>query len=94
MKSKAQYKTGNKLDVHAIDLAVFLEKYKDDTILLKMDIEGAEFPVLEHLIKTGADKYINKLYVEMHPNKVPEYTSTYSATLLSRLKCGEVNEWH
>lgn len=94
MSSKAQYEEGNKVKIQAIDFAKFITKFKNDNLLVKMDIEGAEFPVLEHLIATGTDVYINKLYVETHENKVREYTGIYRNDLINRLKCGEVNIWH
>ncbi len=42
---------------------------KDDEIVLKMDIEGKEYDVLEHMIKTKAIKYIKHLYCEWHVSK-------------------------
>lgn len=82
------------INIKTVDLAHILEKYKDENVLVKMDIEGAEFLVLEHLIRTGTDKYIDTLYVETHENKVPEYTGTYKNDLISRLNCGEIYLWH
>lgn len=35
-------------------------------VILKLDIEGAEYDVLTKLLKDGTIKYINKLYVEFH----------------------------
>lgn len=35
-------------------------------VTLKLDIEGAEYDVLWHLINTNAIRYIKKLYVEFH----------------------------
>jgi FkbM family methyltransferase len=39
---------------------------KDDFIILKMDIEGAEYEVLNQMIATGAIKYVDKAFVEFH----------------------------
>lgn len=41
-----------------------------DKIILKMDIEGAEYEVLKHMITTGAIYYINTLFVEFHWKKI------------------------
>lgn len=41
---------------------------KNDFIVLKLDIEGAEYEVLDHLINTDVISYINVLCVEWHPN--------------------------
>lgn len=38
----------------------------DDYIVVKMDIEGAEYDVLERVIETGAINFFNKLYIEWH----------------------------
>ncbi len=51
--------------VTAIDLAAALPARVD---LLKMDIEGAEFDVLAHLLDTGAMAKIQNLAVELHPS--------------------------
>jgi len=46
---------------------------KDDYIILKMDVEGKEYDILEHMIETGAIKYVNKLYCEWHVSKFKKY---------------------
>ncbi len=46
---------------------------KDDYIVLKIDIEGEEYNLLEHMIKTGAISYINKIYCEWHFHKMRGY---------------------
>lgn len=43
---------------------------KDDYIILKMDIEGAEYEVLNKMIKDGTIEYINDLYIEWHWHKI------------------------
>ena len=39
---------------------------KDDYIVVKMDIEGSEFSVLDGLIRENMIEYINEIYVEFH----------------------------
>lgn len=39
---------------------------KEDYIVLKVDIEGAEFEVLENLTEEGCLDYINKIFIEWH----------------------------
>ncbi len=46
---------------------------KDDEIYLKIDIEGSEYELLDHMIKTGAIRYINKLFCEWHYHKMKGY---------------------
>jgi len=43
---------------------------KDDTIIVKMDIEGAEFTVLPQMIADGSIEYINTLYIETHGDRI------------------------
>ena len=54
--------------IAAIDFSGFLaERFnQDDFIVVKMDIEGAEYPVLEKIIADGHLNYINLLFVEFH----------------------------
>lgn len=54
--------------VRTIDFSDFIDKNceDDDFVLVKMDIEGSEFHVLDRLIHTGAIKKINEIYVEFH----------------------------
>jgi len=43
---------------------------KEDFIILKVDIEGAEYEVLEKMIEDGSINYIDDLYIEWHYHKV------------------------
>jgi len=54
--------------VKAIDLAAWLKKnfIESDFVLMKMDIEGAEFKIIPKLIDTEAYKLIDTLLLECH----------------------------
>ena len=41
---------------------------RDDYIILSLDIEGAEFEVLEKMSKDGTFRYLDRLYVSWHPS--------------------------
>ncbi|MGL5034009.1 MAG: hypothetical protein ACRC6M_09445, partial [Microcystaceae cyanobacterium] len=43
-----------------------IETEKPEKIIVKLDIEGAEFSVLDDLFSTPAVTEINELYVEFH----------------------------
>lgn len=43
---------------------------KNDNIILKMNIEGAEYDILERMIVCGTIKYINKLFVQFHWQRI------------------------
>jgi hypothetical protein len=50
-----------------IDLSKFLKELKEpEFILLKVDIEGSEYPVLRKLINDNSIKLVNDVYVEFH----------------------------
>lgn len=55
-------------ELPCIDLARYLiENFtSQDYIVLKLDIEGAEYEVLERIIDTGAVSRLSELYVEFH----------------------------
>lgn len=61
----------NSVEVQCIDLSKFiLDNFsKDDFIVVKMDIEGAEYEVLRKMIKDESLNYINDIYVEFHSHK-------------------------
>lgn len=53
--------------VKSFDLSYFLSNLKDSELLIvKLDIEGAEFEVLEKIIQDKTYEKINEIYVEFH----------------------------
>jgi len=58
----------NVIQVSCIDFDKWIrEKFaKEDNIIIKMDIEGAEHELLEQMYKNGSISYINILYLEKH----------------------------
>ena len=56
--------------VEALDLSDFISdlinKDSNAEIYMKMDIEGAEFEVLQHLIERDTIKYIKEIFCECH----------------------------
>lgn len=84
-----------KIRVESIDFSEFVKNLDADEIVIKMDIEGAEFPVLDKMIKDNSFRKVKKLYCEFHPNKVTQYTTTDKNAIINRLKSFiEVEEWH
>ena len=74
--------TGNIKDdkfiyVTEIDFAKYLEENfeEEDDIVLKINIEGAEYPLFKHLISSGSIKYINKIYCDWHYSKMKNKNS-------------------
>ena len=61
------------MTVECFDLDLFIKDHfsTDDFIVLKLDIEGAEYEVLPHLINNGSiAAYIDELYIEWHDDRV------------------------
>jgi len=72
--STKQLREGQKLEevsMPCFDLSSWImEKFSvNDYIILKLDIEGAEYKVLQKMFDDGSIDYINRLYVEFHSNK-------------------------
>lgn len=81
--------------VTTFDLDAFIRQFAGDYIIVKMDIEGAEFPICEKLLATGTIELIAQLWVELHPNKVTEYTTTDKLRLMKQLRRRTYfEEWH
>lgn len=60
-------------EVNSIDLSEFIKDNftTEDYIILKLDIEGAEYDVLYHLAKTNIMSYLNEIWGEWHLDKFP-----------------------
>ena len=57
--------------VPCIDFSKWLlHNFEDDNIVLKMDIEGAEYQVLRKMLNDGSISLINTLYIEFHAHKI------------------------
>ncbi len=68
-------KNKNLINVETIDFAKFLYETctKEDRVIVKLDIEGAEYEVLYKLIITGAIHLIDDLIIEFHKKGIVEF---------------------
>lgn len=58
--------------VECIDFDQWLERFEGyEEVIVKLDIEGAEFPVLEKLFASGRVGLITRLFVEFHDQRFP-----------------------
>jgi len=57
-----------KISVEAIDFGQWLVgKFRpEDWVILKLDIEGAEYPILEQMIRDGSIGLVDMLFIEFH----------------------------
>lgn len=83
----------NPIKVTTIDFSSWIMDtfLPSDLIILKMDIEGAEYKVLNKMIVDGSIDYIDELWIEWHYGKInmPEHKHQ---ELVSRLKM-PIRKW-
>lgn len=87
-KNKPKYYPPQIIEVETIDLNEFILNNfnSSDYLVLKLDVEGAEYNILPHLVAGGAIQLIKEFYVEWHdvrvgisPTKSKELTDTLKA---------------
>jgi hypothetical protein len=61
----------SRVSVECIDLSEFIFSLGSRVRLVKLDIEGAEIGVINHLIDTGAVELIDLVVVETHEKQMP-----------------------
>jgi FkbM family methyltransferase len=77
--------------VPCFDLARFIAGLDDDEVVLKIDAEGAEYDLLEHLIDTRTDALLRLVWVEWH-EQVVQRARVRRQVISERLAC-ELEEW-
>ncbi len=70
VESKSNIDDKNSVLVSTIDFADWLASSAASKVTIKMDIEGAEYKVLKHLIRRQALKKVHRIYCEFHPNSI------------------------
>jgi len=77
----------NKITVKCIDFGKWIKDNfnKDDYIVLKMNMEGAEYEVLPKMFKDGSIEYINLLFGELHKGKFRGRTRKDDAFIMKNL---------
>jgi FkbM family methyltransferase len=73
--------------VPCFDLSAWLRRLRRK-VVLKMDVEGAEYPLLEQLLADGTDRWISELVVEWHGE--PEA----GAAMAARMACPVRTWWY
>jgi FkbM family methyltransferase len=55
------------IEVDCIDISDIINKYSDeDYIVVKIDVEGAEYEIVRKMIRDGTIDKVNELFVEWH----------------------------
>ena len=78
----------NYIEVEAIDFSKWIiENFKkDDYIVCKMNIEGAEYNILEKMIKDDSLKYLNILFIAWHWKKIKGISKDRHDKLIKQIK--------
>jgi FkbM family methyltransferase len=76
---------GDVIRVPCFDFSSWLRLLPERPVV-KLDVEGAEFPVLERLHEDGTDALVAELLVEWHDEKMENFAERRTA-LLSALRC-------
>ena len=63
---------GEKIQVDCIDFSKFIidNFNKDDYIIVKFDIEGAEYKVIEKMLEDKTFEYVDEFFIEFHGAKI------------------------
>lgn len=91
MKEKEGYAEGEKVKVPCFDFSGWLEQFRGDNVILKVDCEGAELPIFTKMIKDGTDDIPFVTMVEWHDGKMPTYESNKDS--IWKYYRGKLIEW-
>lgn len=95
--SKINMDHQNSLDVTEVDLARFLAELDGEVGVLKIDIEGAEVPLLEHLLESPALQRVHYVFCETHETMIDELADRTEALRerVSKIQRPVFNmDWH
>ena len=70
VQSKSNTDDKNSVLVSTVDFAAMLENSSASKVTIKMDVEGAEYILLKHLISRKTLRNVHRLYCEFHPNSI------------------------
>ncbi|MFE1577516.1 FkbM family methyltransferase [Streptomyces solincola] len=82
--------------VPAIDFSAWLRRTVSpgDHVVVKMDIEGAEYPVLTKLLDDGTINLISVLYIEWHHDRFPAMSRAEHDQVAAAVSaCVDVRDW-
>lgn len=81
--------------IPCIDLSEFVQQKAQhyEEIVLKLDVEGAEYAILEKMHRDGTLKYISKLYAEFHWNKIDMPKEQHDALIEKLTPFFEIEYW-
>jgi len=97
VKNAAEVDYARPVTVECLDFSQWIKNNfsKRDRLVLKMDVEGAEYPVLEKMITDGSIDYIDELIIEFHWQMNDELGKARHDLLMKKLEGRvQIHEWH
>lgn len=81
--------------IECIDLSRFIKDIanKYEEIILKLDVEGAEYAILNKMLKDDTLRHVNKLLAEFHWNKIGIAEEDHAALLEKVMSLTKVEPW-
>jgi len=68
--TKTNVNSENTCMVETLDIAKVSLNHGDNELVMKLDVEGSEYKVLNRLIRTGQIKKYAAIFCEFHPHKI------------------------
>lgn len=81
LEEKGNVRKDKFVEVEVIDLTEFIKKLNKKIKVLKIDVEGSEFEILEKLIEEELYNQIEHILVETHQQKIPSLQDKYEKIL-------------
>lgn len=72
--------------VRCFDFAAWLLDHPVPTVV-KMNVEGAEFELLRHVLDRGADEHVREWIVQWHDDRMPAEYADRRSELEQRVRC-------
>lgn len=81
--------------VDCVDLSAFLKRtvLPSDYLCLKLDVEGAEYDILEKMIQEGTIDLVDELLIEFHWHKCGVPQDRHERLVAELLKHTTITEW-
>jgi FkbM family methyltransferase len=81
------------IEVETISLSEVIEDMRGSEIYVKLDVEGAEFPILKKMIQDNTISYVSKMWVEWHICDLFD-TNEMESIKSECIKHCEMMDWH
>jgi len=78
------------IEVSSLDFSRFISSNfkKTDDIVLKVNIEGAEYDMFDKMLRDNSIKYLNKIFCEWHFFKIPRMKARHDSIVMALQNAG------